>query len=129
YKFQASGGRKPPVNGQGNRGLTPPARQIRTALCVEPRNGKLHVFMPPAERLEDYLELIAAVEATAATLDRPVLIEGYKPPSDHRVHHLSVTPDPGVIEVNVHPSSSWEELVHTTTAVYEEARLTRLSAE
>ncbi len=102
---------------------------VRTALCVEPRNGKLYVFMPPARYIEDYLELVAAIETTAARLDRPVLLEGYRPPSDHRINHLSVTPDPGVIEVNIHPAHNWDEVVHHTTTVYEQARLTRLGAE
>ena len=102
---------------------------VRTALCVESREGRLHIFMPPAETLEDYLELVTAVEATAAELKMPVLLEGYKPPSDHRVKHFQITPDPGVIEVNTQPSNTWRELVDLTNTVYEEARLTRLSTE
>ncbi|MFO0935540.1 MAG: transglutaminase family protein [Gemmataceae bacterium] len=102
---------------------------VRTAICIEPRNGILHVFMPPLQTLEDYLELLQAVEATAAKLDRPVRIEGYRPPYDYRVNHLSVTPDPGVIEVNVHPAQSWGEVVEVTTALYEEARQARLCTE
>ncbi|MBA4188232.1 MAG: IMP dehydrogenase [Planctomycetaceae bacterium] len=102
---------------------------VRTTLCVEPRDGKLYVFVPPARYLEDYLELVAAIETTAAQLKMPVLIEGYRPPSDHRVNHFSITPDPGVIEANMHPADSWDELVNITTTLYEEARLTRLTAE
>ncbi len=102
---------------------------VRTALCIEPRNGRLHIFMPPQRFLEDYLELIAAVEATAGELEMPVVIEGYQPPFDPRINQLSVTPDPGVIEVNMHPASSWDELVHQTTTLYGEAHQTRLGTE
>jgi uncharacterized protein (DUF2126 family)/transglutaminase-like putative cysteine protease len=102
---------------------------IRTALCVEPRDGRLHVFMPPIEAAEDYLDLIAAVEDTAARIGRAVTIEGYPPPRDPRLAQFSVTPDPGVIEVNIHPSSTWNELVERTTVLYDEARATRLGAE
>jgi uncharacterized protein (DUF2126 family)/transglutaminase-like putative cysteine protease len=100
-----------------------------TALCVEARGGGLHVFMPPTATLEQYLDLLAAVEATAARLKMRVVIEGYLPPGDGRIEKLMVTPDPGVIEVNIHPASSWAELVRTTTMLYEEARLSRLGTE
>jgi uncharacterized protein (DUF2126 family) len=102
---------------------------IRTALCTEVRDGILRVFMPPQRYLEDYLALVAAVEDTAADLGMPVLVEGYAPPHDSRVHMVKVTPDPGVIEVNIHPSASWDELVKNTDALYEEARLARLGTE
>jgi uncharacterized protein (DUF2126 family)/transglutaminase-like putative cysteine protease len=102
---------------------------VRTALCVEPRRGRLYVFMPPCDRAEDYLELAAAVEATAMALHMPVLLEGYPPPADPRLAHFKVTPDPGVIEVNIHPATTWHELVHYTTTVYEEARQVRLGTE
>ncbi len=106
-----------------------PSRIVRTALCVEPRDGRLHVFMPPIEHLEDYIDLIAAVERTAADLKMPVVIEGYLPPNDERINNIKVTPDPGVIEVNIHPAATWDELVENTTVLYEEARLTRLGTE
>jgi uncharacterized protein (DUF2126 family)/transglutaminase-like putative cysteine protease len=102
---------------------------IRTALVAEARHGRLHVFMPPTRRLEDYLELVTAIENTAAELRMPLLIEGYRPPSDSRVNHLGVTPDPGVIEVNVHPADNWDELVDITTGLYEDAFTTRLGTE
>ncbi len=102
---------------------------IRTALCVEPRNGTLHVFLPPTDRLESFLELIAAVESTASQLKLPVVIEGYQPEHDSRIQHLRVTPDPGVIEVNVHPATNWSELNEITAGVYEDARQSRLGTE
>jgi uncharacterized protein (DUF2126 family)/transglutaminase-like putative cysteine protease len=102
---------------------------VRTALCVEPRDGKMYVFMPPARCLEDYLELVSAIEASAAATGIPVLIEGYKPPYDYRLNHFSITPDPGVIEANMHPAHSWEETVHITETLYEEAKQSRLSSE
>lgn len=106
-----------------------PVNVVRTALCVEPRGGTLHVFMPPVDRLEVYLDLIAAVEETAEELDLPVVIEGYLPPHDSRLRHIKVTPDPGVIEVNVHPAGRWDELVEITTGVYDDARQSRLGTE
>ncbi|HEY2253567.1 MAG TPA: transglutaminase family protein, partial [Planctomycetaceae bacterium] len=106
-----------------------PSNLVRTALCVESRGGRLHVFMPPVARLEDYLDLLTAIEATAHELQLPVVIEGYKPPSDHRLAHFQITPDPGVIEVNTQPTQSWRELVDITTTLYEEAHSSRLSTE
>ena len=101
----------------------------RAAMCAEPRDGVLHVFMPPTESVEDYLALVTAVESTAAALVVPVILEGYTPPRDERIIQLSVTPDPGVIEVNIHPASRWDDLVDHTTHLYEAARLSRLTAE
>ena len=107
----------------------PPAQVIRTALCAEPRKGVLYIFMPPVEALEDYLELVSAVEATAAELDIAVLLEGYEPPKDARLESFRITPDPGVLEVNIHPAASWRELADHTTFLYEQARECRLGTE
>ena len=102
---------------------------IHTACCIQVRDGRLHVFMPPLVRLEDSLAFIAAVEATAAQLSMRVRLEGYPPPSDVRLRSLSVTPDPGVIEVNVQPAASWPEITNNVTTLYEHARTTRLGTE
>ncbi|MBA2675605.1 transglutaminase family protein [Ramlibacter sp.] len=141
----------PAAEGRGE-GSPPPAKfqsaadVIRTALCVEVRDpqrangpkaerehggksGMLYVFMPPLARLEDYLELVAAVEATAAELGVKIVMEGYPPPRDPRLKVLQVTPDPGVIEVNIHPAHSWREMVQHTEFLYQAAHETRLSAE
>ena len=102
---------------------------VRTALCVEPRGGRLHVFLPPVAATEDYLDMVAGIEAAVQEAGMPVLMEGEAPPRDARLNKLAVTPDPGVIEVNLHPSATWDELVEKTTVLYEEARQSRLRAE
>jgi len=101
----------------------------RTAMCAEARNGRLHIFMPPTSITERYLELITAIEETARVLGMPVVIEGETPPRDPRINVIKVTPDPGVIEVNMHPAHSWDEIVKNTKTLYEEARQTRLGTE
>ncbi|MBF0303042.1 MAG: transglutaminase family protein [Desulfamplus sp.] len=102
---------------------------IRTALCIQPREGRLYIFMPPMEKASDYFELVAEIENTASITSMPVIIEGYTPPFDHRITRFSITPDPGVMEVNIHPSNSWQEMVKTTTELYEEARFAGLGTE
>jgi uncharacterized protein (DUF2126 family)/transglutaminase-like putative cysteine protease len=102
---------------------------IRTAICVEARAGKLYVFLPPFPRLEDWLDLVALIEETAVDTGMPVILEGYGPPRDPRLNLIAVTPDPGVIEVNVHPAASWDELSHMIQDLYAEARLSFLGTE
>ncbi len=129
----------PPARNESAKGLS------RTALCVEARDprrsngakaeqvgsksGVLYVFMPPLARVEDYLDLLAAVESTAQGLGVKIVLEGYPPPRDPRLKLLQVTPDPGVIEVNIHPAHNWRELVEHTEFLYQAAFETRLSAE
>jgi uncharacterized protein (DUF2126 family) len=130
---------QPPTRFESAHGFT------RTALCVEARDPRrasgpkaeaqgekssmLYVFMPPLARLEDYLDLLTAIEATAEALKVRIVIEGYPPPRDPRLKVLQVTPDPGVIEVNIHPAHNWRELVQHTEFLYQAAFETRLSAE
>lgn len=102
---------------------------VRTALAVEPRDGVLCVFMPPIERVDEYLNLISVLEEAAAEIGQPLHIEGYEPPFDPRLSVVKVTPDPGVIEVNVQPAKSWREAVEITTGLYADARQTRLGAQ
>ncbi len=101
----------------------------RTALSAEPREGRLYLFMPPVRQLETWLQLVAAIEAVAEAQDLPVILEGYEPPKDPRLEVLRVTPDPGVIEVNVQPVSTWSQLVEQTTFLYDAAHQNRLSTE
>ncbi|MFT4069204.1 DUF2126 domain-containing protein [Paraburkholderia sp.] len=135
------GDEQPPARGQSSTGT------LRTALCVEARDPKraagpkaetasfgsghtlLHVFMPPLTDLDDYLDLLAAIEATADELKMQVVLEGYQPPRDARLKVLQVTPDPGVIEVNIHPAANWDELVDHTEYLYQSAANSYLSSE
>ena len=120
---KAKAGAQPPKE-------APEAREvIHTALCIQVRDGRLHVFMPPLQRLEDSLALITAIEATASQLQMRLRLEGYPPPADPRLRSLSVTPDPGVIEVNVQPAASWQEITSNVTTLYELARQTRLGTD
>ncbi|HEX6766060.1 MAG TPA: transglutaminase family protein, partial [Polyangiaceae bacterium] len=127
--------RQTPLEERRQGRATPPkpfesaAEIVRAAVCTEARNGILHVFLPPVEELDDYLDLVLGVEETAREIDVRVRIEGYTPPNDPRLVKFSVTPDPGVIEVNIHPSRSFHDLASVTTALYEEARQSRLGTE
>lgn len=102
---------------------------IRTALCLELRKGKIHIFMPPLQHAEHYLDMLASIEAATSRLNLKLVIEGYEPPRDNRLVKLGVSPDPGVIEVNIHPARSWKELVNNYDILFEQARLSRLSSE
>ena len=102
---------------------------IRPSLCVQAREGRLHVFLPYAAKLADYLDLIAAVEDTCRYLRKAVWLEGYPPPFDPRLRFFSVTPDPGVLEINLPPASNWDELERTNSILFEEAQKNRLTAE
>ncbi len=102
---------------------------VKTALCLEVKKGHLYVFMPPVPDAEIFVELLNAVEATAEKLNVTVVIEGERPPADPRIQNFSVTPDPGVVEVNIHPAESWEELLGITTALFEDAAHGRLKPD
>jgi uncharacterized protein (DUF2126 family)/transglutaminase-like putative cysteine protease len=124
-----------PLPGRKPRGRRRKVKQVepeqvpRGALCVEVRQGHVFVFLPPVQRLEHFVDLVGVVEGAAAQLHLPVVLEGYLPPVDRRLVRLLVTPDPGVLEVNVHPASSWPQLVDITTGVHADARATQLGTE
>ncbi len=102
---------------------------VKTALCIESRGGKLFAFLPPTYYAEHYLELIAAVEIICEQQQLPITLEGYDPPKDTRTGDFHITPDPGVIEVNVQPAKSWDELKNINETVYDEVFKTSLTAE
>jgi uncharacterized protein (DUF2126 family) len=132
----ALGKRKPAKSAQAAKHAKPKAlppgasrEVIKRALCVEARKGRLNVFLPPVDSLEDFISLVGAIETTAQALGVRVRLEGYPPPEDPRLGRFAVTPDPGVIEVNIHPAGNWDELKHHVETLYEEARATRLGTE
>ena len=105
------------------------AEPVRTALALEPRDGHVCVFLPPVADGADYAALVSAIETAATRVGLPIRLEGYAPPFDPRINVIKVTPDPGVIEVNVHPAVSWDHTVEIATTVYEEAAAIGLCAE
>jgi uncharacterized protein (DUF2126 family)/transglutaminase-like putative cysteine protease len=130
FSYRVNEGRShPEIHPQEIERYDGPAEIVHTALCVEPREGRMYVFMPPLTHLEHYLELLAAIETGARELGIPLVLEGYEPPRDPRLTRLMVTPDPGVIEVNIHPAASWDELVRNTEGLYEDAFYSRLGTE
>jgi uncharacterized protein (DUF2126 family) len=101
---------------------------IRPSLCVEARDGRLNVFLPYASVTANYLDVVAAVEDTCHYLNMPVWVEGYSPPADPRLRSFSVTPDPGVLEVNLPPTNNWDDLEKINAVLAEEAYRHRLIA-
>ncbi len=100
-----------------------------TAMVAEVRDGLLYIFLPPTEALEHFVDLIARLESAAAKAQCPVVIEGYGPPADPRLQSTTITPDPGVIEVNVAPTASFADQTQLLETLYAQARLARLSTE
>jgi uncharacterized protein (DUF2126 family)/transglutaminase-like putative cysteine protease len=123
----------PPVTAQNDRlhavVVDPQEAQARTALVVQARDGFVHVFLPPLEKLEKFIELVGLIDRAATQTATAVILEGYGPPPDPRIKTLLITPDPGVIEVNLHPTSSWSEFCELTHTLYRIAREQRLATE
>lgn len=117
------------INSELSYKESPVSGSIRTAVSVEVRHGIIHIFLPPILYLEPFLWLSTAIEMVAGKQGISVVLEGYDPPRDSRVKHFKITPDPGVLEVNVHPAENWKELVDINQIVFEEARQTRLTSE
>ena len=104
-------------------------KSVRTALCVEPREGVAHVFLPPVPTADDFLTLVDAVETAARTAELPVRIEGYPPPSDPRLGACMVTPDPGVLEVNLPVTERFDDYVALMETTHEAAVHSGLTTE
>jgi uncharacterized protein (DUF2126 family)/transglutaminase-like putative cysteine protease len=109
--------------------VDPREAPTRTALVFQARDGFVHIFLPPVERLEKFIELVRLIDRAATETGISLILEGYGPPPDPRIKTLLITPDPGVIEVNVHPTSSWTEFSELTHTLYGIAREQQLCAE
>ena len=114
----------PPADARSAAGAAP-----RTALCVQVRDAALHVFLPPVTHLEHYLELIAAIEAAAESLQVTVRLEGHEPPADHRLRRFTLDPDAGVLRLQLPETASWSEQVALLELAYEEAARLGLAAQ
>ncbi len=128
-KKPAANEKKPAEEKEAHPEITMEVETIRTALNVEVREGLIYIFLPPMDYIEHYLDMVASIESTAAKLNMQVRIEGYEPPRDTRIERMVVSPDPGVIEVNIHPAKNWKALLTNTETLYEQARLSRLGTE
>ena len=106
-----------------------PSATIRTALCVEPRDGALHVFLPPLAAEEDFEALLSEIDRTRRAMDLDVTLEGYPPPAGARLQRFAVTPDPGVLEVNIPPIRSTAEYAGLVDEVFQAALEAGLHAE
>ncbi len=112
---------RPPVRPLGEAAPLAAPNSIRVALCVEVRQGTVHVYLPPIASARSFADVVMAVEVTAESLDMAVVLEGTPPPSRQGIQGFQITPDPGVIEVNIHPAASWSELVRIHQALDQEA--------
>ena len=96
-------------------------RAPRTAICVESRDGVLHVFLPPIHYLEHYVDLIVAIESAAESRGLPVVLEGYEPPQDPRLKRFVLEPDNGLLRLFLPAASSWQEQSELYETAYAEA--------
>ncbi|HSI04083.1 MAG: transglutaminase family protein [Myxococcota bacterium] len=102
---------------------------VRTAACVELRDDTLFVFVPPSTTADDFFAMVALIDRARAELDVEVQLEGYPPPGGGEVYRLSVTPDPGVLEVNLPVTTTTREHAALFDAVFDGALHAGLHSE
>jgi uncharacterized protein (DUF2126 family)/transglutaminase-like putative cysteine protease len=110
-------------------GARPEARSARTALCIEPRDGTLWCFVPPLPSFADFCDLVRAIDRTRGELGIDISVEGYPPPPSPEARKFAVTPDPGVLEVNIPPTATSRQAAELHDTVFEAALACGLSAE
>lgn len=106
---------------------------LRTAICTETRlhhgSTRLFVFLPPTQTVDIFLDLIAIVDAAANELGLEVTLEGYGPPKNRKLLSLAVTPDPGVLEVNMPVTDTVGDYLETLDTIYDAALHSGLHSE
>ena len=80
------------------------------ALTAEVRSGVLEIFIPPLE-WPAFAELIALIRKIVVELDlRDIVFCGYAPSKTNgALETMGLAADPGVLEVNLPPTSNWTE--------------------
>ncbi|MDX2088117.1 MAG: transglutaminase family protein [Kofleriaceae bacterium] len=102
---------------------------LRTALSIEPRDGQLWAFLPPLPRFNDFVMLVEALDAARVETGFDVHLEGYPPPPAPERTRFAVTPDPGVIEVNLAPQDNCRAAAELHHTVFDAALANGLTAE
>ncbi len=103
--------------------------ELRTAVTIQPRDGQLWLFVPPLATFDEFCALVAAIDTARQATGHAVYLEGYTaPPSPHRAR-FAVTPDPGVLEVNLPPQTSCRDTATLHATVFEVALGSGLTAE
>lgn len=113
---------KPPLSGRAGG-------PVRTALCVEAREGGVFVFLPPLAAAEDFFDLLEAIDSVRHETGADVLLEGYAPGSGGMVRKIVVAPDPGVLEVNVPPTARVRDYAALMETVFDAALRAGLHCE
>ncbi|MBX3271016.1 MAG: transglutaminase family protein [Sandaracinaceae bacterium] len=122
---------RPPLEGRPipPGGLVDPvaARGARL-VALGSEDGHVALELPAFESVDLFVGFLGVVAAAARALPLDALIlRGYPPPVDDRVAFTTVTPDPGVVEVNMAPCRSATELHHASRAIHAAAAAAELS--
>jgi len=124
--------RRPPLEGQpipleGLRDEVAAAGARLFTLGVE--DGCVVLELPAYRSVDLFAAFLGVLAGACRSVELPALIlRGHPPPVDDRVAFATITPDPGVIEVNMAPCRSVAELYAAQRAIHAAAVGERLSA-